>query len=204
MTDAPRRHLAIATGGAGVAPRASMTVDESLLLQVGDLAKATGKTVRAIHLYESLGLIEPVRRSKGRYRLFLPDTKVRVRWIGKLQSLGLSLTDIQAIVQQRQSSESARNAARELREVYKTKLEDVRKAIREYRVLEEELAASVEFLEACDSACTSGESPTGCAQCNRHPEPSEPATDLILGARVEAPGLVTPGRLVPSGVPEPQ
>ena len=29
------------------------------LMQVGDLANATGKTVRAIHLYEELGLLKP-------------------------------------------------------------------------------------------------------------------------------------------------
>jgi DNA-binding transcriptional MerR regulator len=198
VSDTPRRHLAFASA-ATPNPGPVAELDEVSLLQVGDLAKATGKTVRALHLYESLGLIEPAGRSKGRYRLFSPDTKVRVRWISKLQSLGLSLPDIQAIVQQRQSSESARGAARELREVYKTKLEDVRHAIREYRMLEEELAASVAFLEACDSACTTDESPTCCTQCRRHPEPAEPANDLILGARVEAPFSFAAKPTVPSG-----
>src|SRR5947209_7637254 len=55
------------------------------LLQVGDLAKQSGKTVRAIHLYEELGLLRPHARSKGRYRLFSADAVTRVRWIGKLQ-----------------------------------------------------------------------------------------------------------------------
>ena len=32
----------------------------STLLRVGDIARATGKTVRAIHLYEELGLLRPV------------------------------------------------------------------------------------------------------------------------------------------------
>ena len=36
------------------------------LLQVGDLAKASGKTVRAIHHNEELGLLQPHARSKGR------------------------------------------------------------------------------------------------------------------------------------------
>src|SRR5215207_2848294 len=69
-------------------------VGEEELLQVGDLARAVGKTVRAIHLYEELGLLKAHERSKGRYRLFTSDAIVRVRWIGKLQSLGLSLTEI--------------------------------------------------------------------------------------------------------------
>ena len=62
------------------------------LMQVGDLARETGKTVRAIHLYEELGLLTPAARSKGRYRLYGREALVRVRWIGKLQDLGFSLT----------------------------------------------------------------------------------------------------------------
>ena len=33
------------------------------LLLVGEVAKATGKTVRAIHLYEDMGLLKPQDRS---------------------------------------------------------------------------------------------------------------------------------------------
>src|ERR1041384_2231185 len=65
------------------------------LLQVGDLARASGKTVRAIHHYEEVGLLKPHARSKGRYRLYDQAAVTRVRWIGKLHDLGLSLSQIQ-------------------------------------------------------------------------------------------------------------
>ena len=39
-------------------------------LRVGDLARRTGKSVRAIHLYEELGLLEPATRSSGGFRLY--------------------------------------------------------------------------------------------------------------------------------------
>ncbi|HEY6725107.1 MAG TPA: MerR family transcriptional regulator, partial [Polyangiaceae bacterium] len=84
---------------------------EQALIQVGELAKATGKTVRAIHLYEELGLLKPANRSKGRYRLFSADAELRVRWIGKLQNLGLSLTEIQDLVRDQEGSDSAMFAA---------------------------------------------------------------------------------------------
>ena len=35
------------------------TAEEAKLLQVGELAKACGKTVRAIHHYETVGLLTP-------------------------------------------------------------------------------------------------------------------------------------------------
>src|SRR5438552_1339988 len=74
--------------------------DDDEMLRVGDLAKRSGKTVLAIHLYEELGLLRPHARSKGRYRLFSGDALVRVRWIGKLQDLGLSLSHIQSVVRE--------------------------------------------------------------------------------------------------------
>jgi DNA-binding transcriptional MerR regulator len=84
-------------------PRASLT------LRVGDLAKRTGKTVRALHLYEEHGLLAPAQRSSGGYRLYNRASELRVRWIDKLQQMGFSLTDIKQIVQ---DVENSRNAPR--------------------------------------------------------------------------------------------
>src|SRR5882724_11253634 len=122
MTDRNHRHLAIVVAP-GSAPDAAAErvvgvtrAEEAELLLVGDLAKAVGKTVRAIHLYEELGLVRAHERSKGRYRLFSQDALVRVRWIIKLQNLGLSLSDIQALVRGQNDAASAKFAATRLRE----------------------------------------------------------------------------------------
>jgi DNA-binding transcriptional MerR regulator len=149
---------------------------------VGDLAKQTGKTVRAIHHYEELGLIEPIGRSKGHYRLFDPETPARIRWISKLQSLGLSLSEIRNLVRGRQASPSAQQSAGQLREMYESKLIEVRDRLAELRTLEAELLASLAYLESCGTSCTPAFAPTDCAQCERHPEANE--TDLISGALV--------------------
>src|SRR5678816_3755145 len=90
---------------------ASVDEGDEALLQVGDLARLSSKTVRAIHLYEELGLLKPHARSKGRYRLFTQEAVVRVRWISKLQSLGLSLSEIQSLVREQEGSDSAQFAA---------------------------------------------------------------------------------------------
>src|SRR5882757_5536808 len=68
------------------------------LMQIGDLARETGKTVRAIHLYEELGLLAPAARSKGRFRLYSREALLRIRWIGKLQDMGFSLADMRTVV----------------------------------------------------------------------------------------------------------
>src|SRR4051812_28048675 len=69
-------------------------------LRVGDLAKRTGKTGRALHLYEEPGLPAPAQRSGGGYRLYNRDSELRVRWIDKLQQMGFSLTDIKQVVRE--------------------------------------------------------------------------------------------------------
>jgi DNA-binding transcriptional MerR regulator len=154
---------------------------EEELLQVGDLARAVGKTVRAIHLYEEIGLLKAHERSKGRYRLFTQDAVVRVRWIGKLQSLGLSLSEIQGIDRARNDISSAQSAAARLREVYETKLNETRSKIDELRALETELVASLDYLAGCNTACESEVKVECCPSCERHPEhPPE----LVAGANV--------------------
>lgn len=154
---------------------------EEELLQVGDLARAVGKTVRAIHLYEELGLLKAHERSKGRYRLFTPDAVVRVRWIVKLQSLGLSLTEIQGIDRARTDVPSAQSAAARLGELYQAKLLETRAKIDELRALETELVQSLDYLAGCHTACESEVKVECCPSCERHPE--DPP-ELVAGANV--------------------
>ncbi|HEX3850644.1 MAG TPA: MerR family transcriptional regulator [Polyangiaceae bacterium] len=183
------RHLAIVAPGS--APDASARplaaaregAEESELMLVGDLAKAVGKTVRAIHLYEELGLVRAHERSKGRYRLFAQDALVRVRWIIKLQNLGLSLSDIQALVRGQNDAASAKFAATRLREVYLARLVETQNKLAELKALESELEASLEFLSTCHSACESEVSVHSCPTCERHPEQPNPP-ELVAGSRV--------------------
>lgn len=179
-----RYHLTLINSGSapGAAPEPSVEAGSEALLQVGDLARMTGKTVRAIHHYEELGLIEPVGRSKGHYRLFERESLVRIRWIHKLQALGLSLGEIRTLVRNRQVSPSAQQSADHLRRTYEAKLVEVQARLAELSGLERELKASLAYLDSCNTACTAELAPTDCAQCDRHPETQEP--DLISGAMV--------------------
>src|SRR6516162_7175802 len=106
----------------GASPEEPDETERRDLVQIGDLARETGKTVRAIHLYEELGLLAPAARSKGRFRLYTREALTRIRWIGKLQEMGFSLTDIQTIVREWEQVESAPGAMKRMREVYARKL----------------------------------------------------------------------------------
>jgi DNA-binding transcriptional MerR regulator len=167
--------LAEATdGAAGIAEIGEM--------QVGDLARESGKTVRAIHLYEQMDLLKPARRSKGRYRLYGPEALVRIRWIQKLQDLGFSLTDIKAIVKDVEQHGSASSAMVGVRQVYAKKLNETRTQIARLQELEHEILASLQYLEACDSLCERDRLLPTCQCCDHHPAEQE-VPDLVAGFR---------------------
>ncbi len=39
-------------------------------LRIGELARRTGKTNRTLHFYEELGLLAPMSRTKGGFRIY--------------------------------------------------------------------------------------------------------------------------------------
>jgi MerR family copper efflux transcriptional regulator len=151
------------------------------LMQIGDLARETGKTVRAIHLYEELGLMSPAARSKGRFRLYTRDALTRIRWIGKLQDMGFSLGDIQTIVREWELVESAPGAMKRMREIYARKLEETRDQKRRLAALEHELEASLEYLDTCD-VCDPQRLLSACQCCDLHAKEVD-VPELVLGFR---------------------
>lgn len=149
------------------------------LLQVGDLARAAGKTVRAIHHYEELGLLRPSARSKGRFRLYDAGAVTRVRWIGKLHDLGMSLAEIQEVLVSWEASPSAPGAMATIRGVFAEKLEATRSQIARLRELERELEASLDYLDTCDR-CDPAELIRACSACQVR-DARELAPDLVAG-----------------------
>jgi DNA-binding transcriptional MerR regulator len=154
-------------------------VGSERLLQVGDIAKASGKTVRAIHHYEEVGLLRPHARSKGRYRLYDQAALTRVRWIGKLHDLGLSLAQIQEIVQAWESASSAPEGMARIRAIYQQKLEETRAQIAHLASLERELAASIDYLDTCDT-CDPAELVAACTDCHVH-DRAQQEPELVAG-----------------------
>jgi DNA-binding transcriptional MerR regulator len=62
--------------------------------KIGDLARATGLTVRTLHHYDQLGLLAPAARSDGGHRYYTSGDLKRLHRIVALRSLGISLEEI--------------------------------------------------------------------------------------------------------------
>jgi DNA-binding transcriptional MerR regulator len=67
--------------------------------RIGDLADATGLTVRTLHHYEHVGLLAPNTRSDGNQRRYDEDDVRRLYRIIALRDLGLSLADIRRLLE---------------------------------------------------------------------------------------------------------
>jgi DNA-binding transcriptional MerR regulator len=150
-------------------------------LRVGDLARRTGKTVRAIHLYEEMGLLLPVSRSSGGFRLYDPSAVERVKWIEMLHTLGFSLHEMRDVLRDWWGAERGPQAMERLRELFERKLAETRDAIERHRQLEVELEQGLAYLRAC-GGCETDETTVGCVKCGREHEVAEPA--LLSGITV--------------------
>jgi DNA-binding transcriptional MerR regulator len=161
----------------GVALHAKDHADNGEPLRVGDLAARTHKTVRALHLYEELGLLVPSERSKGNYRLYDSGAVLRVRWISKLQEMGYSLPEIRDVLSAWGGSGSAAGAMAKVRELYVKKLDETRAQIARLLDLERELSGSIAYLDTCDT-CAPERLVNACPRCDLH---KESAPELVAG-----------------------
>jgi DNA-binding transcriptional MerR regulator len=66
---------------------------------IGQLAKRTGLRTSALRYYEEQGLLQPVARTEAGYRLYDAQAEQALRFIGRAQRLGFSLTDIEHLLQ---------------------------------------------------------------------------------------------------------
>jgi len=148
--------------------------------RVGQLANKVGKTVRTIHFYEELGLLQPSERSKGGFRLYSEEALTRIHWIDRLQQLGFSLTEIRTFLSALNEAESGPLAMQKLHAFYTEKLAETQATIERHRALEAELQDSLNYLATC--GCCGMDTPrSACATCDE-PDHVATATPVLVAA----------------------
>ena len=156
---------------------ALVRVRDGALWRVGTLAEKAGKSVRALHLYEEMGLLQPASRTRGGFRLYDERALLRLQWIDRLQELGFSLKDAADFLSGIRDEDNGPAAMSALRDFYASKLSETQATIQRLRALEGELSASLAYLDGCHS-------------CN-HPTPRQACPSCTTGAHQgDAPALV--------------
>ena len=67
---------------------------DPMAFTVGELARLTGITVRALHHYDEIGLVVPSQRTAAGYRLYDDADVIRLQQVLLFRELGLPLDEI--------------------------------------------------------------------------------------------------------------
>ena len=159
------------------------------LMRVGELAKAVGKTVRAMHLYEELGLLEPAARSEGGFRLYGVGAIDRIHWIVKLQAIGFTLAEIQGFVREFKGAHSGREATARVRQLFVGKQARIREQVTQLQVIDKDVTEALAYLDSCQT-CSTDFAPSECGSCDHegHHRGSAPALFAGISNNKREPG----------------
>ena len=107
-------------------------------MKIGEVARRVGLATSAIRFYEDEGLIpEPLRTESG-YRDYDPSVVDRIRFIRAGQAVGLTLRQLNEVLQIRDEGGSP---CRHVTELLDARIQDVDLRIEELRVLRQNLTA---------------------------------------------------------------
>jgi DNA-binding transcriptional MerR regulator len=67
--------------------------------RIGEVAQLTGVSVETLRYYERRRLLKPPPRTDGGFRRYAPGVVTQVRFIKQAQALGLTLDDVQDLMQ---------------------------------------------------------------------------------------------------------
>jgi DNA-binding transcriptional MerR regulator len=128
----------------------------------GDLARATGNTVRTIRFYEEQGLLHPAVVSEGGHRRYTEEDLERLRLIADLRELGVPISEIRSVLDLRSGCNTASEFAARFEQILVSHIEQCQKRLERLRRVKRELS---EALVAVQSRLTSDESASGQCPC---------------------------------------
>jgi MerR family transcriptional regulator, mercuric resistance operon regulatory protein len=113
-------------------------------IRIGRAARQVGLSIDTIRFYERRSLLPRVPRTAGRFRLYSTDDIARLTFIRQMQGLGFSLQEIRQLLDLR--GLDTQNC-REVRDILRLKLDQVRGKVDELKKLERTLIVD---LRKCD------------------------------------------------------
>ena len=109
--------------------------------RIGELAAKVGLTERTIRYYEELGLLESVKRLDGGVRVYTDADVRRLKYIGKLKMLGLTLQEMLELERMYRHHRSNRNVLPRLVELLDAHLATLNDRMMELSALRDEIRA---------------------------------------------------------------
>lgn len=108
---------------------------------IGQLARAVGVPTSTVRFYERAGLLKPSGRSGANYRFYTQQSLERLQFIKSAQAVGLSLDDVDKMLDLAGESKEPCRAVVTLAE---RRLAEVREKIEHLQTVEKTLAKAVQ------------------------------------------------------------
>ncbi len=122
-------------------------------LTIGKVAAQAGVHVETVRYYERVGLLPPPPRTDSGYRLYQPESVVRLRFIKEAQGLGFTLDEIRELLALRVD---AQTSCQEVRRRAERKVAEMEEKIRSLQKMRDALAR---LIAACEQGGPDGECP---------------------------------------------
>lgn len=113
--------------------------DDMKPLSIGQLARSAGVPTSTLRYYERSGLLKPDERSGSNYRQYHPDTVEKLRFIRSAQAIGLSLIQVQELLDLTGSSGSP---CHDVEQVLERRIAEVREKLRDLKRVERALVTA--------------------------------------------------------------
>lgn len=121
-------------------------------MRIGELARRTGVTTKTIRYYESVGLLPEPDRTPSGYRDYRSDAIERLQFVKDAQASGLTLAEIQSLVELKTAG---RSTCEHTVELLRRHLADIDAQIAQLRVTRADLASLAERAASLDHTdCT--------------------------------------------------
>jgi len=142
-------------------------------LKIGELARQTGCTVKAVRFYEVQGLLPPPARSPSGYRLYTERDVKRLQFIQRAKLIGLPLAKIKELVHHLSEEECACPTLRpQLEQLLQEQLKEIGAKLDQLALLREELDGLLAKMRR-------GRRPLPEELCACGPEPAPASTRLL-------------------------
>jgi DNA-binding transcriptional MerR regulator len=142
------------------------------ILTTGDLARATGETVRTVRFYEEQGILRPATTSDGGHRRYDGNALERLQLILDFRELGLSIPDIRVFLAMREGCRTASEFRSLLRDRLPAHVAKARDRIERLRRLEAELRQALRSVSEDDDGIDDpGTAPCPCVVGATHGAP---------------------------------
>ena len=133
-------------------------------MQIGELARKAGITLRTVRYYEELGLISHAVRTKGGFRLYDDAELRKLELIRDLQEMDFPLAKIRALFSRKREARCGADLAQDVRATMAAQLTELDERIGRYQALRAAVLETMEMVRAC-AVCPLRPTPDVCSSC---------------------------------------